>query len=220
MKQWIFQTLDNILLDPKSSKRILPISRLQDARSREACHTYPGALSTFLSGVWSFSPRFSAENVVRTGKKGSGIFHSRSRVKVEVTSENGESTSNTGSTGYVWLLFRRVHWFAKETQAFGWSSVSDAFSNSLSYFEHTNSRATTQNFQRKNTLYLRLFFAASFNGAKPEKTTIDSTKNLLIVYHDYSQNVNVMTRIKEIRFREEKRNALKLTENLENFRPN
>ena len=62
-------------------------------------------------------------------------------------------------------------------------------------------------------------FAASFSGAKPQKTAIDSGKNQLKVFHDHSQNVNAMTRIKEIRFREEKLNALELTENLEHFWP-
>ena len=62
-------------------------------------------------------------------------------------------------------------------------------------------------------------FAASFSGAKPQKTAIDSEKSELKTYHDHSQNVNAMTRIKEIRFREEKLNALELTEKLEHFRP-
>ena len=48
----------------------------------------------------------------------------------------------------------------------------------------------------------RYTFAAGFNAAKPEKKTIDSTKALLKVYHGFSQLVNNMTRIKEIRFRE------------------
>ena len=62
-------------------------------------------------------------------------------------------------------------------------------------------------------------FAANFSGAKPQKTAIDSGKNQLKVFHDHSQNVNAMIRIKEIRFREEKLNALELTENLEHFWP-
>ena len=60
-------------------------------------------------------------------------------------------------------------------------------------------------------------FAGSFSGAKPEKTVIDSGKDLLKIYYDHSQNVNAMTRINEIRLREEKLNALELTENLELF---
>ena len=43
-------------------------------------------------------------------------------------------------------------------------------------------------------------FVASFNGAKPKKFTINCTKTFLKFYHDDLQNVNAMTRIKEISF--------------------
>ena len=64
----------------------------------------------------------------------------------------------------------------------------------------------------------RYAFAASFNGAKLEHKTIKSTEKVLNVYHDYSQNVNAMTRIKEVRFQEEKLNASELTKIFELFR--
>ena len=65
----------------------------------------------------------------------------------------------------------------------------------------------------------RYTFTASFDGEKPEKKTVDSTENMLNVYHDDSQIVNAMTRIREIKFQEKKINALKLAKILEHFRP-
>ena len=52
---------------------------------------------------------------------------------------------------------------------------------------------------------------------KKKRSTLQ--KNLLEVYHDYSQIVNAMAGIKEIRFREEKLNALELTKTFEHFQP-
>ena len=66
----------------------------------------------------------------------------------------------------------------------------------------------------------RFAFAASFNGTKPEEKPITTAKTLLKVYHDYSQNVNAMTNNREIRFREEKQNVLRLTNEFEHFQPN
>ena len=66
--------------------------------------------------VWNFSTTFPTDIVFRTGKNGSAIFHSRPRMKVELTRENGRNTSTTGSKSYVWLLVRRIYGIASETQ--------------------------------------------------------------------------------------------------------
>ena len=52
---------------------------------------------------------------------------------------------------------------------------------------------------------------------KKKQTTVE--KKLINVFHDYPQFVNAMTRIKKIRFREDKLNALELTKILKQFRP-
>ena len=94
--------------------------------------------------------------------------------------------------------------------------MSDALCNRLSDNEHTNSRAKTQHLRRRTS---RHTFAASFIEAKPEEKTTNSTKKLLRVYHDYSQIVNAMTRIKEIKFRDETFNALELTKTFKRCQP-
>ena len=60
-------------------------------------------------------------------------------------------------------------------------------------------------------------FVAAFNRAKPKQKTIDSTKKMVNVYHDYSQIVNAMTTSKEIKFQEAKLNASELKEKLKIF---
>ena len=46
------------------------------------------------------STTFSAKKLSELEKKCSAIFYSRSRLKFELTSENGGKTSNTGSKSY------------------------------------------------------------------------------------------------------------------------
>ena len=103
MNQWVIQTSDFLASDLKSSKTILPISRLQNARSRKARQSYPGARSTCFSKVGKFSTNvFLKKNFVRTViKLRVHVFHSRPRVKVVLTRESGKNTSNTGSKGYI-----------------------------------------------------------------------------------------------------------------------
>ena len=48
---------------------------------------------------------------------------------------------------------------------------------------------------------------------------MDSTKNLFKSFNDKSQFVNAMTKIKKIRFREEKLKPVELTKNFQQFPP-
>ena len=64
---------------------------------------------------------------------------------------------------------------------------------------------------------ISLYFAAIFNGPEPEQKTIDSTKNLLNVHHDYSQIVNATVSIEQIMFKEKELNTLELTKNFDHF---
>ena len=64
---------------------------------------------------------------------------------------------------------------------------------------------------------IRYIFAANFNRTKPKKKTINSSKNLLKVFHDYSQFFNAKTRMKNIKFRKEKLTLWNWQKNLNLF---
>ena len=179
--------------------------------------TYPGAGLTYFTRVWNFSTFFSTKEVLSELEKNcNAIFHSRPWMKVEL-SENGRGTSNMGSKGYVWLLVRSTHGIASETQKFlveaVWVMPSVTGCHTLS----TPIRKTKHNISDGGTS--RYTFATSFNGTKPKEKAIRSKESLLKVFHDYSQIVNAMTKIKNFRFREEKLNGLELTRTFAKFRP-
>ena len=96
---------------------------------------------------------------------GSAMFHSRPRMKVELRSESSEVEIHltrekklrlTTSSKTPWNCLRNK-------SAFGWSSVSYAFCNRLSYIEHTNSQGKTQYLRRRN---ISLYFCREFHWKK------------------------------------------------------
>ena len=120
------------------------------------------------------------------------------------------------SKSYFWLIVWKIHRFAYETHAFGWSSASDAFCKRLSYLEHTNSRANTLYLRRKNSRY---FFATSFDAAKPEHKTVDFAGNYSMFIMT-TLNFSVLRQeSRRICFEKKKLNVLKLTKNFEQSRP-
>ena len=58
----------------------------------------------------------------------------------------------------------------------------------------------------------RYTFVASFNGKKPEEKLMNSSKNLFKTFHNWFEFVNAMIKIKKIRYREKKLEAVELTE--------
>ena len=143
---------------------------------------------------------FHEKSFIRTGKIESAFFYCRLWVRVELTRACGKNTSNTGSKGYVWLLVRRIQHFAWKTHAFGWSSVSDAFCNRLSYIEHTNLRANTQYLRLKDImLHIRREFQWSKIEGKSDRLYKTFDRNLSWILtnyqlHDKSQGDQVRRR--------------------------
>ena len=64
----------------------------------------------------------------------------------------------------------------------------------------------------------RYIFTMSVNGKKPGEKTMESSKKLFKIFHDQSQFVYAMTKMKKNRFREEKLKAVELTTIFEQFR--
>ena len=148
-------------------------------------------------------------------KKGSAIFYSRPLMKVDLTRENGRNLSNTGSKNYVWLLVRRILGNASERQMLPvkavWVMPSVIGCHKLS----TPIRKAKPNISDGRTS--RNIFAASFDGKNPGRNN-GLYKKFFKTFHDLSQFVNAMTRIKKIKFREEMK-AAELTKLFEQFRP-
>ena len=105
----------------------------------------------FQRSLKSFFNIFHKKMLSVQDKKWSVLFQSRHRVKVDLTRGNAKFTSNTGSKGYVRLTnnSKNPSICVRKTEVFGWSSVSDAFCNRLSFIEHTNLRGNTQNFRHE-----------------------------------------------------------------------
>ena len=122
-------------------------------------------------------------------KNGSAIFYSGPRMKVEITREIVKTVEihlTRDQKLHLTTISKNSWNCPRKTNAFGWSSVSDAFCNRLSYIEPTNSQDKPQYLRRRNIL---LYFRREFHWKKPEKKTRDSTKkcsNFFMTSHKLS----------------------------------
>ena len=175
------------------------------------------APSWFFLQSMKFSKTFSAKKrLSELEKKVSAIFYFGPRLIFELNRENGRKTSNTGSKSYVWHFFRRIYAIALEKERLSVEAVWVMPSVTGCHILSTPIRKAKPNISDGGTSPYT--FATSFNGEKPEEKTMESTKKLLKIFHVQSHFVNAMTKIKKIRFREEKLKAVELTKFFEHFR--
>ena len=102
--------------------------------------------------------------------------------------------SNTGSKNYVWLLVRKIHGSASETQMLLVEALWV-----LRYVTGCHTLSTAIRKAKPNISYggtSRYTFATSFIGNKPEKKTMDCTKKLLKIF---MTNYNLSTPWKKSR---------------------
>ena len=118
MNQWTTWTLAPLPSDYKSSKTILPISRLQDAMSWKVRQNYLGAQSTIFSRVKSYATTIFHKNCCHAGRKWRCTFCYWPWVKVEWVCGNGVNTTSKGSIAYIWLLSNEVFDFLKKHWSF------------------------------------------------------------------------------------------------------
>ena len=71
------------------------------AEPKSTPHLPRGPVNPILAEFEIFLQHFSQKTLSEVERNGSAIFHSRPRVKIELTSENRKKTSDTGSKGYV-----------------------------------------------------------------------------------------------------------------------
>ena len=177
----ITQTLYLFPWDPKSSKTILRIHQ-QHARIRKLLRIYQVAPLTYFGRVWKLSTSFFLRKCCQKWKKMVEQFFipdfgwklSQLLKTLEIHVTRIKKLRLTTSSNNPWNCLRN-------TDALGWSSVSDAFCNRLSYIERTNLLGKTQNLRPRNiSLYLR----RELQRKKPEEKKMDSTKNLFKIFHD------------------------------------
>ena len=177
MNQWIIQTLDLFPWDPRSSKTILRVHRLQDARTRKMLQTYPGARLTSIGRTWKFSTIVSTKKTMsELQEMAVHFFNPDLGWKLSKLMKTVRNISNTGSKNYVWLIVRKIHGSASEMQMLLvealWVMPSVTGCHTLS----TAIRKEKPNISYGGTS--RYTFATSFIGNKPETKTTDCTKKM------------------------------------------